>query len=604
MHVKECLLIGFMAGLVSSSQAAPPPALQAWFVDSLIKVFPDDPPQSNVLSLPEIVMARRGHASVQVALRSDAAVGGVSVTVKLGGFTTQVRHVGFVPVGSSPKETPPDELLRPAPGLFPDPLFEQFPFDLPAGQTKALWLTIRSGGVATRGIQRGEVTIRSGSSSIATLKFTVRVTPALIPEKQMLKVTNWLELEPAHLEPHYQMKGDETRYWQLLENIGGLMAEHRQNVLITPVFSLATPSVRDDVIVYDFSRLDRWVRTFEKAGVIGTIEGGHLLGRVSGYQTPIVVPAYVIEDGKAVVKRLPPDDPRAEQFFNSFLPALHAHLKSRKWAGRYIQHIHDEPHGDEAPVYERYARLARRNLPGIPTIDAVSLDQDSKFFEGVCDVWVPVLGSFDRQLGKIRSHVERGGQAWFYTCIHPQGRHLNRFIDLSLLKVRLLHWFNYRHGLTGFLHWGGNYWHEKPFENVQPIINDGTTLLPAGDNAIVYPYPEKNTVLSSIRLEAMREGIEDYELLVELGRTSREKADELARTAIPNIDDYVRSVAEFRRLQRRLLDSFGDGKSPWSGPLRGEDGTGCRVPRFPCTPGETSADEFGKTGACSRSSAV
>ncbi len=39
----------------------------------------------------------------------------------------------------------------------------------------------------------------------------------------------------------------------------------------------------------------------------------------------------------------------------------------------------------------------------------------------------------------------------------PAGRHLNRFIDYPLLKVRLLHWFNFRHNLTGFLHWGGNF---------------------------------------------------------------------------------------------------------------------------------------------------
>jgi hypothetical protein len=556
MRVRECLLIGVMSVLFGSSLPAAPSALQAWFVDSLVKVFPDDPPQSNALTPPEVSIARNGHASIQVALRSDVQIGDVSAAVKLQGFRTQVRRVGLVPVGSNPKETPPDELVRPAPGLFPDPLLEQFPFDLAAGKTTALWLTVTAGGAATEGIQRGEITIKAGSVRLTTLKFAVRVTRALVPSTQTLKVTNWFELEEAHLEPYYHLKGDETRYWQVLENIGRVMAEHRQNVLITPVFALATPTVRGDSIVYDFSRLDRWVQTFEKAGLIGTIEGGHLLGRVSGYDTPIVVPAYVIEEENAVVKRLPPDDPRAEQFLTSFLRALYSHLKSKGWADRYIQHVHDEPHGNETPIYERYARVIRRNLPGIPTIDAVSLDQDTTFFEGVCDTWVPVLGSFDKQLDKIRSHVAGGGQAWFYTCIFPQGRHLNRFIDISLLKVRLLHWFNYRHDFSGFLHWGGNYWHEKPFENVQPIINDGTTLLPAGDNAIVYPYPEKNTVLSSIRLEVMREGIEDFELLTELAKKDPAIARSLARVAIPNIEDYIRDVGQFRALQRRLLDSF------------------------------------------------
>jgi hypothetical protein len=85
------------------------------------------------------------------------------------------------------------------------------------------------------------------------------------------------------------------------------------------------------------------------------------------------------------------------------------------------------------------------------------------------------------------------------------------------------------------------------------VINDGTTLLPAGDNAIVYPWPEKYTVLSSIRLEAMREGIEDYELLVALSKRDPAKARELAAEAIPHFTDYVRDVSAFRKIQTKLL---------------------------------------------------
>jgi len=338
----------------------------------------------------------------------------------------------------------------------------------------------------------------------------------------------------------------------VLANIGAVMAAHKQNVILTRVRSLTTPRMDGEKLAYDFGRLDRWVETFDKAG-IPTIEGGHLLDRVSGYQTPLRVPAWVIEDGRIVDRKLEPADPRAETLLDSFTSALYAHLKERGWTKRYLQHIHDEPHGDERPDYNRFAKVIRRNLPGVPILDAVSLDQDLGFFADVADIWVPVLGSFDTQMEKIHQHAESGGQSWFYTCIYPQGRHLNRFIDLPLVKTRLLHWLNFRYGFTGFLHWGGNYWSAEPFANVQPIINDGTTLLPAGDNAIVYPWPERYSVLSSIRLEAMREGIEEYELLVALAQRDPGKAQKIAREAIPQFTDYVRDVGAFRRLQARLL---------------------------------------------------
>ncbi len=534
--------------------AAPAPKrIEAWTVDSLVKVFPDDAAGANTLARPVCVVPRNGHGSIQIALRSAYAVPRIHVEARFGrGIQVQVRRVGYVPVGSNPPHTPREEVLRPAPGQFPDPLFEDFPFDLAADRTETLWITVHAPAKAKPGRRNASIAIISGEKRVARVRFEVRVAPVAVPAARTLNVTNWLYADQKRLARFYDVGSDEQRYWEVLGNIGRVLAEHRQNVILTPVFSLVQPVVNGDRITYDFSRLDRWVETFDKAGIT-VIEGGHLLGRASEYYSPVIVRAYVIEDGKAVVRSLEPTDPRAEQSFASFLPALHAHLKERGWLERYIQHIHDEPHGPETAIYEKYGKIIRKHLPGVPTIDAVGLKQDVKFLEEVTDIWVPVLGSFDSRQEKIAGHLRRGGQAWFYTCIEPQGRHLNRFIDLAPLKTRLLHWFNFRHGLTGYLHWGGNYWDAKPFENVQPIINNGRTLLPAGDGAIVYPDPPRNSVLSSIRLEQMREGIEEYEMLAEMAKKDPEKARGLAGRAIPNIDDYVRDVAVFRAIQAELL---------------------------------------------------
>ncbi len=527
--------------------------LAAWPVDALIKVFPQDAPDTNRAALQAWQVPRNGHTSVQFAVRSDTGIKRFNARATLdGGLELTVRHVGYVPVSSNPPNTPADELLHPAPAFFPDPLLEAFPYQLPANRTDSIWLTVYAPATAKPGVYRGQVVLESDTGQLGAHPFQIQVAEPAVPPEQTLRVTNWFNASAQHLARYYELSGEDDKYWQLLANIGAVMAAHKQNVILTPVRSLTTPHIDGEKLTYDFARLDRWVETFDKAG-IRTIEGGHLLDRVSGYQTPLRVPAWVIEDGQIVDRKLEPDDSRAEKSLASFTSALYAHLKDRGWASRYVQHIHDEPHGDERPHYTRFAKLIRRNLPGIPILDAVSLDQDLGFFSDVADIWVPVLGSFDSQMEKIRRHAETGGQSWFYTCIYPQGRHLNRFIDLPLVKTRLLHWMNFRYGFTGFLHWGGNYWSAEPFANVQPVINDGTTLLPAGDNAIVYPWPERYSVLSSIRLEAMREGIEEYELLVALAKTDPERARRLAQEAIPQFTDYVRDVPLFRRLQARLL---------------------------------------------------
>jgi len=534
---------------------------RVWFADELAKIFPDRVPGAGERADAVWHCARNDYVSIQVAVRAGAKDLEIDAQVtppaaRGRSFPYEVRWVDYVPVGSNPPRTPYDEVLREAPALFPDPLRHDFPFRLEAGRTGAVWITLYCPPEAAPGTYGGEIVVSASGRELARRSFSVRVHTATVPAEQTLQVTNWFNFSMSNLRRFYHVEEYSDGYWELLANIGRVMAEHKQNVILTPIARLARPSVAGGRIRYDFSRFDRWVETFEKAGVIGTIEGGHLLGRSGGFFSPIVVPAWVIEGGKPVRRNLDPDDPRAEQYLRRFLAALYAHLKQRGWQTRYIQHVHDEPHDREAPIYRRFAEVVLETMPGIPTIDAVSLNQDVSFFADVCKIWVPVLGSFDHRMNMIRDHVASGGRAWFYTCIFPQGRYLNRFIDYSLLKVRLLHWFNFRHQLTGFLHWGGNYWGPRPFENVQPVINDNRTLLPAGDNAIVYPDPERNSVLSSIRLEAMRDGIEDFELLAALAQKEPDLAQELAAEAIPHINDYVRDPAAFRRIHRRLLEAF------------------------------------------------
>jgi len=132
---------------------------------------------------------------------------------------------------------------------------------------------------------------------------------------------------------------------------------------------------------------------------------------------------------------------------------------------------------------------------------------------------------------------------------------MNRLIDFPLIKTRLLHWLNFQQNLTGFLHWGGNYWTPQPVKNTQPVINMNETYLPPGDAFIVYPDREHLSLFSSIRLEVMREGIEDCELLRSLEKRNPEEAHRIVNQAISSFTEYVRDVATFRKIERSLLEA-------------------------------------------------
>ena len=240
-----------------------------WPVDSLVKVFPDDAQGVNRDGAEVTLLPRNGHASVQFAVRSDAPVSDLSVTVTVAGpVEAQVRHVGYVPVHKNTPDSPPDEWVRKAPSRFPDPLFEQFPFSIAADETNAVWITLHAAADAQPGEYAGHADFRSGGRQITSAPFRVRVMRAVVP-KQTLKISNWFNLDKQHLAAYFDIGNDDKRYWNLLGNIGRVMADHRQNVMLTPVLSLTDARVENGAIGYDFSRLDRWLDTFGRSGADG-----------------------------------------------------------------------------------------------------------------------------------------------------------------------------------------------------------------------------------------------------------------------------------------------------------------------------------------------
>lgn len=558
--IRSCGLLLALSLISANAFAGRSAQISVWPADSLTKVFPSDGPGTHSAT-PELWAGRGQHVSIQYAIRSRSALQNLSadVSVKnekgeiLDGST--VRQVGYVVVGSHTNDTPADELIGEAPGWYPDPL-RNLPMDLEANQTHALWVTLAIASDVAPGSYQGTLVIRVGEKTLARREFHLHVVSATVPAQRTLKVTNWFNVGDAASRQFYDAPQFSEAWWTVVENLGKVMADHRQNMVITPVMDLISPRVDGSALTYDFSNFDRWVETLRRAGVIGYIEGGHLLDRAGSYDAALTVPAFVVENGKVVRQELAPDDPRVEPYLTSLLTALNTHLEEKKWKSIYFQHILDEPHGTEPPQYARVAELVHRNLPGVLTMDAIDASEMRDELKRNCDIWVPQLGRFDSQLDLIRDRIQSGHEVWFYTCLFPNKRYLNRLMDYPLLKVRLLHWLNFRYGFTGFLHWGWNFWTPDPVRDTQPVIDANTQLLPSGDAFIVYPDRTGKSVYSSIRLETMREGIEDYELLMSLRQKNPAVAEELSQAAIQSLTAYVRDPAAFRVIERRLLQAL------------------------------------------------
>jgi len=527
--------------------------LNLWQVDPLVKVFKDSAPAEGVR--PEPVQVAVGEvAEWQLVVNSDIELAGVRVRISelfcqgSSAGRPKVRFPGYVPVDRTYAE-PASDLLRQVPCEYPDPLFLAASEAIPANTNQPIWidLPIRAG--TKPGVYSATVTIEvRGEKATIELQAAVRGVTA---GKSRLWVTNWFNTETGYM-PGSNSPGTEEEE-SYLGLIARSMAAHRQNVAIISPLDLSIYGWDSlGALWVDFSRFDTWVRIFMKAGVVGRIEGGHLGARVSSeWESQFGLNVRVPENG--TVKMVAPDSAEAESFYSQFLPQLVSHLKKRRWLGRYLQHLADEPIEANVESYRQMAALVRKYAPELRIIEATHTHD----VEGCIDVWVPQLNFAADGFDFYKARQEAGDEFWTYTCIWPEGEYANRFIELPLIKTRLLHWINFRYGITGYLHWGFNYWvPTDPFDDLtRTKAEDGWNgFLPAGDSWIV--YPKDGVLLDSIRFEAMRDGIADYELLSMLADRDAGAAHRLAERLVLSFNSYNTDVVAFRQVRRELLDAL------------------------------------------------
>jgi len=532
----------------------PAPAQDApftvWVADAMDKVLPGTTPPDTAPDGVELSAARGEIENAQVVVRSDADLSGVSVAVTdlsgpagtIPASAVEIGHLGFVPIQANTADTPPEELIATAPCEVPDPVLPGAAFDIAAGRAQPVWLTLRVPREAAAGTYEGEVRVSAvGAEVIVPLRLTVFGFE--MPQDRHLLYTNWCS--PDEIAKKHGLELWSKEYWAMLGRYLDMMAEHRQNILWVSPGSVSITEEADGTYSFDYSLFDRWVETCEAHGVCDRIEiqqlGSFGPDGWNGSEivlSPMPVRVRATGESRSVA---------AEEILPHYLPALETHLEAKGWLEKTLLHIADEPSQNNTASWSEKSAFVHQYAPRIRHIDAI----EGPSFEGL-DVWVPKLTHLRSWLPQYERARANGAELWFYTCCHPMGLYPNRFLDFSLLKTRILHWYNWRYDLSGYLHWGLNFWTDDPYTQVT------SSGLPPGDCFIVYPGTDGP--VSSIRWDALRDGIEDYEYLWILrDRTSAvlerlgsdvvspsERADEIARSIVRDFVDYARTNDEMR----------------------------------------------------------
>lgn len=508
-----------------------------------------------------IDVAKGESATFQFAIRAGLPIKGLSATVTFSDGKNVLKDisVGFVEYAraGNPNPEPGNDALRPASLYYPDPVHVVGSVDVKRDITQPIWIRVNVPKEAVAGLYKGKITVKgelAGESFVMNKEMDLKVYNVVLNDPR-LWVTNWYAISPAAIETFYGKPYPiySEQYWNLLEESAKKMAHCYQNATIIPM-NIVDFKVKNGKYSFDFTNFDKTIAVFDKYGVAKMINGGHIAGRVGDWASKfgVQVPTGEInKHGLPVMKYYAPDHDSSVNFIKQYIPAMVEHLKAKGWYDRYTQHIADEPTGDNTDSYIAIAKLVKQQAGDIKIIDACH----SKDLENTVDIWVPQLNFYQEGIDFYKERQKSGDQVWFYTCLAPQGNYVNRFLEQPLMKTRLIHWLNYRFGATGYLHWGLYYWGKQDaYERTTGLNRESGNTLPGGDCWIV--YPDHGTMHGSIRLDAMRDGVADNELLRMLEAKNKPLADELCRQMVYNWTVYELEPYRLREIRRTILNEL------------------------------------------------
>ncbi len=417
-----------------------------------------------------------------------------------------------------------EDYITGEPGLMPDilvPLEEQNGLIRLFGSVSVIWVEV----TLDKEVIPGQYPITLFFSEVpllgekellsASQKMEIRVLPIAIQEQKTL-YTQWFHgdcIAKVHQVPIYS-----EEHWYLLDRYIKLAVELGVNMILTPVITppldvnfgvrrACTQLVRitktEEGYFFDFTQLKRWISLCRKNGV-KYYEMAHLFSQWGLEYSPNIL---IWEDGVADYRfgwHVPAKDPSYGEFLRQFLPALVAVLEEEEIKECTYFHISDEPRPEHLENY-RYARdLVQPLIGGCKMMDALS---HVDFYEKGL-VTRPVT-AIDAMEPFLKEEIE---EQWGYCCCAQDFQVGNRFLAMPNYRNRMLGLLIYKYGLTGFLHWGYNfYYSQRSLYEINPYVTTSADMsFPSGDPFTV--YPAKDGAYPSIRGKIFKEALQDVEL--------------------------------------------------------------------------------------------
>lgn len=200
-----------------------------------------------------------------------------------------------------------------------------------------------------------------------------------------------------------------------------------------------------------------------------------------------------------------------------------------------------------------------KNFPYDSNRDAI--DIQSEYLDILC---VKSKCFHEREFAlKVPEKQAEGDLVWAYVCWEPGYPYTNLYVNEKGLNHRIQFWQQYNINADGFLYWSSNYWGgiSNPWTTMATVPNLDPNVY--GDGSLLYSGIGKDKngeaviVLPSVRLDIVRDGIEDAELLKMAEKVlGREAVLELVKPVAKDMVNYTSSVSTLQNQRIAIAEAL------------------------------------------------
>ncbi len=538
--------------------------------------YPEQKLSQNLRILPkesplQLFAAKNEYESVQISLQAQRPVRGVTASISdlktAGGATIAASNVEIRYAYYHFVEHPTDKTG--VSDFWPDALI---PFDEPvnieSNKLLPVWFTVYVPEDAAAGDYTATVTMKADDIHVS-FPLNLHVWDFTLPKSNTLETAFGLGWHRVFQYHNCTSEADKRAVIELyLENFAGHRVSPYNPTPLDPIRVQWNTQADPPRAEIDFAAFDKEMeRVLEKFRF-----------------TNFVIPIHGMGGGTYESRNEPniagftKETPQFKALFTSYATQLERHLIDKGWIDKAYVYWFDEPDPkDYEFVAESYGRLSAA-APGIRKM--ITEEPGDGFLDALqkantnIDIWCPVSYNYDPD--GCDKRLAAGETLWWYVCCGPKEPYCTLFIDHGGTEMRIWHWQAFQRGITGSLVWESCWWtsdtafpdsFQNPYEDPMGYVSSGA--LPKGtkqywgngDGRFIYPpldaaTPGRNNgkpVLkapnSSIRWEVIRDGIEDYEMLVLAGRKQkdREKLQTLSREITSSLTDFTRDPKVIRK---------------------------------------------------------